>query len=180
MAFILQVKRLQLTGMSITTVQQSQQKMFVSQVLPDLFHTTPQQFLQLLGRDGTKFLRFFWDEVGKKATGDEHNSPFGLNFDIRRPRRSVTIALVTLPKPSQEGEAYYVALIHRPYRITNFFGVSDTTKVLTLESAYDSQGIERLLLVEWTRKLRREPLRRLPGEPNREDFYAEVLEVIKE
>jgi len=165
--------------MSTTTVQQSQQILFVSQALPDLFHSAPGQFMQLLGRDGTKFLRFYWDEVGKKVTGDEHNNPFGLNFDIRRPRRSVTIALVTLPKPRQEGEAYYVALIHRPYRVANFFGVSDTTKVLCLESACDPQGNERPLLVEWTRKLRREPLSTL-AEPDRENFYAAVLEEIKE
>ena len=73
-----------------------------------------------------------------------------------------------------------MALIHRPYRVTNFFGVSDTTKVLSLKSACDPQGNERPLLVEWTRKLRREPLRNLPGEPDRENFYAAVLEEIKE
>ncbi len=165
--------------MSTTIVQRSQQFLFVSQALPDLFHSTPQQFLQLLARDGTKFLRFYWDEVGKKISEAERLNPFGLNFDIRRPRRSVTIALITLPRPRQEGEAYYAALIHRPYRVTNFFGVSDTTKVLTLESAYDSAGNERPEMVEWTRKLQRETLGRL-READRENFYAAALDVIKE
>ena len=162
-----------------TTLKQSQQQDFVSKALPDLFHTTPQQFMYLLNRDGTKFLRFYWDEVGKKIPEADRISPFGLNFDIRRPRRSVTIAMITLPKPQQTGEAYYVALIHRPYRVTNFFGVSDTTKVLVLESATDSQGNERPLIVEWTRKMKREPLVTLP-EPDREEFYKMVLAAIKE
>lgn len=161
-----------------TTVQRSQQIDFVAQALPDLFHTKPDQFLFLLGRDGTRFLCFYWDEVGKKITKDLHNNAFGLNFEIRRPRRAVTIALITLPKPGQEGEAYFVSLIHRPYR-THFIGVSDTTKVLSMESTCDSQGNERPLLVEWTRKLRREPLCAL-SEPNLDNFYAAVLEEIKE
>ena len=162
-----------------TTIQLSQQAEFVSKALPDLFHNSPQQFMQLLGRDGTKFLRFYWDEAGKKIDGAEKVNPFGLNFDIRRPRRSVTIAMITLPKPSKEGEAYYVALIFRPYRITNFFGISDTTKMLVLESASDSQGNERPQFVEWTRKLKREALG-VMSVIDREEFYAKVLEEIKE
>jgi hypothetical protein len=36
----------------------TQQMVFVSEVLPSLFHDTLEQFIRLLARDGTKFLRF--------------------------------------------------------------------------------------------------------------------------
>jgi hypothetical protein len=162
-----------------TTIQRSQQVDFASQAMPELFHASPYQFMQYLGRDGTKFLRFYWDEVGKKMAEAERINPFGLNFEIRHPRSRITIALITLPKPRHEGESYFVAMIHRPYRITPFLGISDTTKVLCLESTSDSNGNERLLLVEWTRKMQREPLSTLP-EADREVFYAAVLGEIKE
>lgn len=161
-----------------TTVQQSQQKGFTAQALPDLFHQAPDQFLFLLERDGTKFLRFYWDQVGKNLALEEKISPFGLNFEIRQPQRSVKITLITLPKPRLEGEAYYEALVFRPYRFTGFFGVSDTTKVISLEYGFDSLGNERPLMVEWDKKLRREPVRPI-SEPTKEGFFAAVLKEIK-
>ena len=161
-----------------TTVQQSQQKDFANQALPDLFHHTPDQFIFLLERDGTKFLRFYWDQVGKKLAQEQLISPFGLNFEIRQPLRSWKIALITLPKPHLEGEAYFEALIFRPYRVTTFLRVSDTTKVIALEYDFDSLGNERPLVVEWDKKLHREPLRSI-SEPAKEEFYKAVLEEIK-
>jgi len=160
------------------TVQQSQQIEFVSRALPELFHVSPDQFMALLARDGTKFLRFYWSEVGKKMGEGLQVSPFGLNFDLRLPRPHEKVALVTLPKPQREGEAYFTALIFRPYRVTSFFMVSDTTKVLSLEYAVDANGSERPLLVEWTRKLQRLPLS-IRCEPNLENFYAAVLAEMK-
>jgi hypothetical protein len=161
-----------------TTVQQSQQKDFANQALPDLFHHTPAEFMFLLERDGTKFLRFYWDQVGKKLAQEQQISPFGLNFEIRQPLRSGKIALITLPKPHLEGEAYIEALIFRPYRVTTFLRVSDTTKVIALEYDFDSLGNERPLVVEWDKKLHREPLRSI-SEVSIEDFFTAVLEEIK-
>ena len=161
-----------------TTVQQSQQKDFANQALPDLFHHTPDQFIFLLERDGTKFLRFYWDQVGKKLAQEQLISPFGLNFEIRQPLRGSKIALITLPKPHLEGEAYFEALIFRPHRVTTFFRVSDTTKVIALEYDFDSLGNERPLVVEWDKKLHREPLRSI-SEVSKEEFFTAVLEEIK-
>ena len=161
-----------------TTVQQSQQKDFANQALPELFHHTPDQFIFLLERDGTKFLRFYWDQVGKKLAQEQQISPFGLNFEIRQPLRGSKIALITLPKPHLEGEAYFEALIFRPHRVTTFFRVSDTTKVIALEYDFDSLGNERPLVVEWDKKLHREPLRSI-SEVSKEEFFTAVLEEIK-
>jgi hypothetical protein len=148
---------------------------YASQALPDLFHTSPEEFLYLLKRDGTKFLRFYWNEVGKKLNLQQMVPPFGLNFDIRKPRQGIMVALITLPKPRLDGEAYYVSLIYRPSRRPLFFGVSDTTKVMGLEHWSDETGSERTHLVEYDRRLQRQTL--MTGlEPSLEIFYRSMLE----
>jgi hypothetical protein len=164
------------SGMS-ASIPQSPQIDFVAKVLPELFHNSPDQFMILLARDGTKFLRFYWDLVGKKLAAAPQISPFGLNYDIRQPRPHEQVALITLPKPQREGEAYYTALIYRPNRVTPILRISDTTKVIALEYALDVNGNERPLLVEWTRKLQRELLN-ARCEAKLDDFYAAVLHEI--
>lgn len=157
----------------------NQQTDYVSQALTDLFHTSPEQFLFLLGRDGTKFLRFYWDQVGKKLPSDQLVEPFGLNYDIRNPSRNTTVGIITLPRPQRESEAFYAALVYRPNRITPIFRISDTTTVLSLEYWLDAQGKDSTLLVEWTRRLERESLNVSP-EPNRDAFYEAVLQEVME
>lgn len=166
--------------MSTSTVAvRDQQTDFVSQALTDLFHTSPEQFLFLLHRDGTKFLRFYWDQVGKRLPSSQLVTAFGLNYDIRNPRRDTTVGLITLPKPKREPEAYFAALVYRPNRVTPIFRISDITKVIALEYRTDDLDNESTLLVEWTRRLEREPLNVRP-EPNLDAFYDAVLHEIKE
>ena len=164
---------------TITTAVRTQQTDFVSQALTDLFHTSPEQFLFLLGRDGTKFLRFYWDQVGKKLPTEQMVTPFGINYDIRNPHRNTAVAIVTLPKPQKETEAYFTALIYRPNRVTPIFRISDTTKVFSLEYRIDAAGKDNTLMVEWTRRLQREPLNANPP-PNLDAFYEAVLQEIQE
>jgi len=160
-----------------TTLVRNQQTDYVSQALTDLFHTSPEQFLFLLGRDGTRFLRFYWDQVGKKLPSDLLVTPFGLNYDIRNPHRNTAVAIITLPQPQREMEAYFTALIYRPSRVTPIFRIADTTKVISLEYRIDEDGKESTLMVEWTRRLEREPLNICP-EPDIDAFYEAVLHEI--
>jgi hypothetical protein len=164
--------------MSMTTrIGETQQIDYATQALPDLFHASPEQFLFLLGRDGTKFLRFYWNEVGKKLNLQQLLPPFGMNFDIRKPHAGLSLALITLPKPQHEGEAYYIALIYRPSRRTLIFGLSDTTKVIGLEHWLDETGNERTVMAEYTRRLQREPIK--SGlQPSLESFYKAILELL--
>ncbi len=164
--------------MSTKTTVRDQQTDFVSQALTDLFHSSPEQFLFLLNRDGTKFLRFYWDQVGKRLPSSQLVTAFGLNYDIRNPRRNTTVGLITLPKPKREPEAYFTALIYRPNRVTPIFRISDTTKVLALEYQSDDMDNESTLLVEWTRRLERDPLNVSP-EPDLDAFYDAVLHEIE-
>ncbi len=162
-----------------TTAVRDQQTDFVSQALTDLFHTSPEQFLFLLNRDGTKFLRFYWDQVGKRLPSSQLVTAFGLNYDIRKPQNNTSVALITLPKPKREPEAYYVALVYRPNRVTPIFRISDTTMVIALEYRTGAMDEDSTLLVEWTRRLEREPLNVSP-EPTLDAFYEAILQEIEE
>jgi hypothetical protein len=163
---------------SITAVR-DQQTDFVSQALTDLFHTSPEEFLFLLNRDGTKFLRFYWDQVGKRLPSSQLVTAFGLNYDIRKPRKDTAVALITLPKPKREPEAYFVALVHRPSRVTPIFRISDTTMVVALEYKMDAMGNDGTQLVEWTRRFERELLNVSP-EPTLDAFYEAIVQQIEE
>ena len=157
--------------------ERTQQLDFVSQALPDLFHHSPEQFLYLLERDGNKFLRFYWDETGKKLDADHQENSFGLNHAIRQPAATVKVALISLPAPRFPGEAYFAALVSRPTRRTLLGFVSDTTKVVTLERCPEDGCQPQTLLVEWTRRLEREEIGPGPA-PALEEFYQAVLELL--
>jgi hypothetical protein len=157
----------------------TQQMIFESEVLPSLFHSTPDQFFHYLERDGTKFLNFYWHEAGEKIDPSLHNNAFGLNYVIRNPTNRTSMALISLPEPCRELEAYFVALIHRPLRIIPFSFISDTTKVVALEYGGEGPGGAQSMLVEWTKRLAREKLGP-PGQPlNLEGFYKEVKELLR-
>ncbi len=158
-------------------VPKTQQMIFSAQVIPELFHATPDSFQFLVNRDGTKFLRFYWDEVAKKLPPEQHQDSFGLNFFMRTPNARTSVILISLPEPTTPGEAYYIALVHRPYR--RLLLVSDTTTVLVLESAPAKGEAPPTQLVEWSRKMQRFELKSgIP--PVMEDFYRAVLDEIAE
>jgi hypothetical protein len=160
--------------MSVKLVK-TQQMIYESEVLPSLFHLSPVQFNEFLGRDGNKFLQFYWAEAGKNIPQSEHKTSYGLNFEIRQPARYKTVILVTLPQPQVSGEAYFIALVYRPTRVIPFSFISDTTKVISLKKTLGAGTI----LIEWDRKLHREPLG--PGpEARLDDFYKAVLPFIKD
>ena len=156
----------------------TQQMIFESEVLPSLFHSTPDQFFHYLERDGNKFLHFYWNEAGEKIDPSLHNRAFGLNYVIRRPSNHTTMALISLPEPCRELEAYFVALIHRPLRIMPFSFVTDTTKMVALDYAGEGLSGAQTVLVEWTRQMAREELS--AAQPlDLEGFYQAVKELIR-
>jgi len=153
----------------------TQQEAFVDEVLSDLFHHQTDRFLQLLERDGTRLLRFYWEEAGKKFPPEQRGDPFGLNYVTRRPAPFVTVHLITLPEPRAHGEAHFAALVYRPQR--RLLLVSDVTSYYTLETVHPEEKTgqtEKTALVEWSRKLQRYKLRE-GIEPNLDAFYRAVL-----
>ena len=156
------------------TLERTQRQVFTSQVMPDLFHTAPDQFLFYLERDGIKLIHFYWNEAAKNLPRNAAVPAYGLSYEIRKPNPRATVALIGLPQPQISGDAYFIALCYRPYRVMPFGWLNDTTKVLVLErtQAEDEEGIP--LLVEWSRRHGREQLGSGPL-PDLEDFYQAVL-----
>ena len=106
-------------------LEKTQQTIFVSEVLPSLFHSSPEEFLHYLAQDGNKFLRFYWEQAGASLKDREPAAPLGLNYDIRTPDDQTTVVLIALPPPNAEPEAYYAALVYRPQRRMLLFGISE-------------------------------------------------------
>jgi hypothetical protein len=65
----------------------TQQMVFVSEVLPSLFHDTPEQFIRLLARDGAKLLRFYWDEASKRLGRRRSGSGGSVSHGLQRASR---------------------------------------------------------------------------------------------
>ena len=152
------------------------QMAFVAEALANLFHNSPGEYLKLLGQDGTKFLRFYWDEVGKNTAGAVRADAFGLNFEIRVPSSYETHVLITLPRPLIAGEAYFVVQVYRPLRHTPFLGVSDITRMYALELDPSVESGTRLR--EYTRRFRQVDAGPGPA-PQPEEFYSAVMQILK-
>lgn len=144
---------------------------FVSEALASLFHQSPDQYLRLLYRDGNKFLRFYWDEAGKNTAGARRVDAFGLNYEFRTPARFTTIVLITLPRPLVSGESYFAGQVYRPLRRTPFLGVSDTTRMFTLDLDRETPSGTRLH--EHTRRFQLLDLGPGPS-ANLDEFYQAI------
>jgi hypothetical protein len=153
--------------------------MFFQDVLPSVFHEAPGDFLFYLERDGNKFLRFYWDRTGQNFAESDRAEAFGLNYVIRTPQTDVTIALVIMPAPQVDGEAYYEMLIYRPRRVTPILRISDVTSVFALIKVSDDNDNLKTAIIERTRK--GETLEHGEGpEPVVESFYQASLELIRD
>jgi hypothetical protein len=156
------------------SMERTQRQVFTNQVLPDLFHTAPDKFLFYLERDGIKVIHFYWNESAKNLPRSAVEPAYGLSYEIRKPNPRATVALIALPKPQNPGEAYFIALCYRPYRVMPFGWLNDTTKILVLERTQAENEGAAPLLVEWSRRRGREEL--TPGpQPDLENFYQAVL-----
>lgn len=157
--------------------EKTQSQAFVNDALPELFHRNPVTFVRLLERDGTRLLRFYWDEAGKRVSPAGLRDPFGLNYLTHHPNQRTTIYLITLPEPELFGEAYFVALVYRPYRVLILS--SDVSSVYSLERIPSEKSGEDTLLVEWTKRLHRVEIRKgIP--PEKAAFLQAVWEELGE
>lgn len=92
----------------------SQHFLFAFEAIPILFHSQTTSFINYIQKDGTKFLRFWWDHVGDKLEEANH-SPFeGMNFELQELGKNTHLVIITLPKPRRNEEAHYLALLAKP------------------------------------------------------------------
>jgi hypothetical protein len=156
------------------SIVRTQRQEFTYQVLPDLFHTAPDQLLFYLERDGIKVINFYWNESAKNLPHSALEPAYGLSFEVRKPNPRATVVLIGLSLPQHPGDAHFIALCYRPYRVMPFGWLNDTTKVLILERTHAKDEDPASLLVEISRRHGREELG--PGpQPELEGFYQAVL-----
>ena len=176
--FTLYLSRKRYNGRDMISVR-SHPVVFFEDALPSVFHQSPVQFLYYLERDGNKFLNFYWEQVAKNFAESDRVDPYGLNYVIRLPQKDVTIAMVIMPAPQNNGEAHLEAFVYRPRRVTPILRINDMTGVFALVKAPDISGNPKTRIIERTRK--GESIERGEGPPpTTDEFYRVVIELIKD
>ncbi|PKO19278.1 MAG: hypothetical protein CVU39_01620 [Chloroflexi bacterium HGW-Chloroflexi-10] len=127
----------------------SQHFNYTYESMPVIFHSQTKSFFTYLERDGLKFLEFWWDHMGARL--DEVKlAPFeGVAYEIREvPEKKSKIVLVTLPKPKEDFEAYFMAFVELPVK---FFPVRlGNTRVFVLERVPEKISLTGTSLAEVT------------------------------
>ena len=149
---------------------------FAGRALAVLFHSSPEQFLKLLEKDGNLFLRFYWVEAAKRFGIKAPNPPFGLNYVIKDPTSIMKIVLISLPAPEEPGDPYFAALVYRPLRVMIFSFIQDKTAVFLLEKTQkeepDLPKISRI-----SRRFVREETG-VESAPKKDEFCDRVIEIL--
>jgi hypothetical protein len=87
--------------------QRSVSYLFAHRALPTLFHADPQSFFQRLQKNGRLLLGMLWDKCARSV--DASGVPIELDVRLIRQGGDTTMALITLPLPRCEGEAFFTA-----------------------------------------------------------------------
>jgi hypothetical protein len=87
---------------------------FTYQAMPILFHSSSKDFMNLLDRDGMKFLEFWWNQTGESGEVEEKKPSDGLTYQVRDFKGDKKLVLITLPAPKKAPEAYFLAMLTPP------------------------------------------------------------------
>lgn len=90
-----------------------QHYIFAFRILPKVFHKDPRKFLMALNNGKEKLLRDIWDDVGTMVPPNERVNGNALRAEVRMEGQDTVIGLVTMPKPKDSPEAYFIALVYR-------------------------------------------------------------------
>jgi hypothetical protein len=94
----------------------SQQNNFGLDAIPILFHSTPTKFVELLEKDGMKFLTFWWNHVGDRLPEDKRVSPAGMTFDIEQLDKKTKLIIISLPTPKADQDPIFLGFVAKPER----------------------------------------------------------------
>ena len=158
----------------------SQAHVFAHQALPILTFTNPAKVMAVLsGADGKRFLQDAWDNAAKGCQQSDCRSAEGLSYTINPTGTTGVVAVVTLPKPQEVGEAYFVGLFAR-FKTPENPRLDDLAwvRIFTLEHAIHPISEQFCaMLCEWDT----EGVHRNHGEGSlvvEEDFIETVIEKI--
>lgn len=154
----------------------SQQYNFAYEALPTLYHSQTNEFVRYIEKDGSKFLKFWWDHVGEQYD-DAHKQPSeGLRARLIDLGKKNKLILVTLPTPKVEYDPCLICLIGSPER--RFFLVRlPTTRVFVLELG-KNKDTSNTSFYEVTPRLRKLPMGKGP-EATAEEFIKTIRKIAK-
>lgn len=157
----------------------SQHYNFGHEALPILFHSQTKDFLELIQKDGIKFLRFWWDHVGERLD-DSLLVPFeGMKFEFREiPEKKSKVVLIRMPHPTDFDEFHWMALVKKPdVRLPFVYVKMPTTRVFALSHVPLSKSETGTLIYEITPRARYILVG--PGTtPTKEAFYKAVYKIV--
>jgi len=97
-------------------IKKSQQNNYGLEALPILFHSQTKQFVNILEKDGVKFLKFWWDHVGDRLPEEKRGTFGGINFEIEELDSRTKLVFIGLPSPKEDGDPYFLCFVARPER----------------------------------------------------------------
>jgi hypothetical protein len=164
--------------------RKSQHYNYTHETIPLLWHGQSDDFLRYLDKDGTVFLRFWWKHLADNLGISILSDSSGLSFQVKelsdKSGNSIKLVLLSLPRPENVGEVFYMALVKFPKKRTIFdvFMASlPNTRVIALQlEELDSEGNPVTGVYELTRRARNVRLGR-GCEPVLDVFYKDSLKL---
>ncbi|NPV56450.1 MAG: hypothetical protein HPY76_07255 [Anaerolineae bacterium] len=96
--------------------KKSQHYNFTYEAVPVMFHSQTSEFMKYIEQDGTKFLKFWWDHVGGKLPTEKHVPFKDVKIEMEVVDKNTKVAFIELPRPTEDDECYFMALVKRPER----------------------------------------------------------------
>lgn len=154
----------------------SQHEMFAYEVIPLLFHHQTTDFFGYLEKDGTKFLKFWWDRAGVNLDESLRSSSEGIDFDVRTLFDGRKVVLLTLPAPKKSPEAYFLVMVDHPEK-KSIFSWRNLARVFALSRSVDEHGTPNTKIAELTKTARYVEVKKGP-QPSLNLFYKAVCEML--
>ncbi len=159
-------------------IKTSQHEMFAYEVIPLLFHNETRDFFGYLQRDGTKFLKFWWDRAGVNLDESLRSSSEGMDFEVRTLPDERKVVLLTLPAPKKAPEAYFLIMVDRPLK-RSIFSWQNLGRVFALSRSVDEHGTPNTKIAELTKTARYVEVKKGP-QPSLNQFYKAVCEMLED
>jgi hypothetical protein len=159
---------------------------YTHETIPIMWHNQTDDFLKYAGKDGVKFLRFWWKHLSDNMGITLVSSSEGLGITMKEfsdaNGKSVNVILLSMPEPTVVGEVYYMLLSRVPKKRTflnAFMAHIPNTRVLALQhEGKNDDGTAKTGLYELT--IRARNIRVGDGcEPVKDVFYKSALAKLK-
>ena len=161
----------------MTQKPREQHYLFAHETIKDLFFNAPQHVIDKLKNNWMDFLLETWVKVGENLKKFRLVAPDGLCCEVRMRDDNTTVALITLPTPQVISEAYFVALVYRPQKVSFLSKQETVARFMLLEKSIPyGYGNLSTVLHEWTE----DGMHNMGygSEPNLEAFYETVCNLL--